>query len=225
MAKLLVFDLETTGVNFWQHGIHQISGMIIIDGHVKETFDIKCKPHASAIIEQSALDVAGITLEQIQGYPEQRTAYLQLISILQKYVDKFNKSDKFHLVGYNNASFDNQFLRAFFTQCGDVYFGSWFWANSIDVMVLATVELQGIRTSMPNFQLKTVAKAFDIIVDETKLHDALYDLELTYGIYIHILNKESKLQAHRDSTVGLWATDKPELIPAESKSMFFEITF
>ena len=225
MAKLLVYDLETTGVNHWQHGIHQISGMIIIDGHIKETFDIKCKPHHSALIEQSALEVGGITLEQIQAYPDQITAYSQLVSILSKYVDKFNKADKFHLVGYNNSSFDNQFLRAFFTQCFDKYFGSWFWADTIDVMVLASVELQGIRPTLPNFQLKTVANALDLVVDESKLHDAQYDLELTYGIYKMLLNKDSRLQMHRDSTVGLWATDKPEIIPAESKHLFFEITF
>lgn len=32
--------------------------------------------------------------------------------------------DKMYLVGYNNAGFDNSFLRALFQQCGDKYFGS-----------------------------------------------------------------------------------------------------
>lgn len=35
----------------------------------------------------------------------------------------------------------------------------------------------------------------------------------------------SKLEHHKDSTVGLWATDKPENIPAEMKDLFFEIKY
>lgn len=33
-----------------------------------------------------------------------------------------------------------------------------------------------------------------------------------------------KLKHHKDTTVGLWATDKPEQIPEEIKHLFFEIT-
>lgn len=36
--KVVFFDLETTGTLVNKHGIHQISGMIVIDGEVKETF-------------------------------------------------------------------------------------------------------------------------------------------------------------------------------------------
>lgn len=35
--KLFFYDLETTGVNPGRNGIHQISGMIVVDGEVKET--------------------------------------------------------------------------------------------------------------------------------------------------------------------------------------------
>lgn len=37
--KLLFFDLETTGTNPGRNGIHQISGQVVIDGIVKESFD------------------------------------------------------------------------------------------------------------------------------------------------------------------------------------------
>src|SRR3712207_9107105 len=84
--------------------------------------------------------------------------YAQFVAMLGKHVDKFNKKDKFFLVGYNNAAFDNQFLRGFFLQNGDNYFGSWFWANTIDVMVLATAYLAERRPEMENFKLSTVAK-------------------------------------------------------------------
>lgn len=183
--KQFFFDLETTGVNHWQHGIHQISGMIVIDEEVKETFNLFVKPNPKARIEQEALKVGGIKEEDFatDKYIPMQEAYNVLVAMLGRYVDKFNKTDKFHLIGYNNASFDNNFLRAFFTQCGDTYFGSWFWSDSVDVMVLASNYLQNKRHLMPNFKLMTVVKELGIEVDETKLHDGLYDIELTKKAY------------------------------------------
>jgi DNA polymerase III subunit epsilon len=80
-------------------------------------------------------------------------------------------------------SFDDQFLRGLFEQNGDKYFGSIFWSDSSDVMVLASECLKLVRHKMENFQLKTVAKTLGIEVVESELHDALYDVELTIKIY------------------------------------------
>jgi DNA polymerase-3 subunit epsilon len=183
MAKLFFYDLETTGVKFWKNGIHQISGAIVIDGEIKESFNMHVKPYPAAIIEQEALDIAGVTEEQIMAYADMTHVHQHLLQTLGKYVDKYNKMDKFHLVGYNNASFDNQFFRAFFTQCNDNYFGSWFWSDSLDLMVLASHKLMDERSAMENFQLKTVARKLGIDVDETKLHDAKYDIGLCIQMY------------------------------------------
>lgn len=191
MSKILYFDLETTGTNFWQHGIHQISGAIEIDGVMQEEFNFKVAPNPSAKIEVEALEVGGVTLEQIQAYPPMKEMYNQFVAILVKYVDKFDKTDKFFLCGFNNAGFDNQFLRAWFVQNAATekdakwgnYFGSWFWSSSLDVMVLATQKLMDVRSTMVDFKLKTVAKQLGIELDELKLHDALYDIQLTIAIY------------------------------------------
>ena len=181
--KLLFFDIETTGVKFWKNGIHQISGQIIIDDFYKESFDFKVCPVQGCEIEKEALEIGKVTIEQIKLYPSMKEVYLQIIEMLSKYVDKYDKKDKFFLAGYNNASFDNQFLRAWFVQNGDNYFGSWFWSNSIDVMVLASNKLLNERSEMENFKLMTVAKQLGVEIDELKLHDATYDIELTKDIY------------------------------------------
>ena len=109
--------------------------------------------------------------------------YNQLIKLLSKYIDKYDKTDKFFLAGYNNASFDNHFLKAFFVQNGDNYFYSWFWVNSIDVMVLASQYLMAERSKMKDFKQETVAKALGIPIESVKLHDATYDIELTKAIW------------------------------------------
>lgn len=104
-------------------------------------------------------------------------------------VNKFDKRDKMYLVGYNNAGFDNNFLRALFTQCGDKYFGSWFYPNCMDVYVMVTPFLMGVRNDMENFKLMTVARTMGIEIDENKLHDATYDIELTRDIFYRIIGK------------------------------------
>lgn len=181
--KLVFFDLETTGTNPGKHGIHQISGQIVIDGVIKETFDFHVQPNPRAMIEDEALKVGGVTREQILAYPPMQQVYQEFVAMLGKYVDKFNKKDKFFLVGYNNAAFDNQFLHGFFLQNGDVYFGSWFWSNSIDVMVLASAYLATRRPDMENFKLSTVAKTLGVNVNDESLHDAMYDIELTKAVF------------------------------------------
>jgi DNA polymerase-3 subunit epsilon len=180
--KLFLFDLETTGLDNQKHGIHQLSGMIVINGDVKEKFNFKVQPFKGALISKEALDIANVTIEDLRAYTPLQDVYNELILMLSKYVNKFDKSDKFFLCGYNNASFDNQFFRNFFNCAGDKYFGSWFWSNSFDCMVLATPKLAEKRSQMENFKLSTVAKNLGIEIDETKLHDAEYDIYLTYEI-------------------------------------------
>ena len=193
MSKILFFDLETTGTRFWRNGIHQISGAVVIDGQVKESFNLHVQPNPACTIEQEALDVAGVTEEQVRAYPPMHEVYQQFVAMLGKYVNKYDKKDKFTLAGYNNASFDNQFLRAWFVQNGDNYFGSWFWSSSIDVMVLATQALLEERTQMENFKQGTVAKYVGVPVSEEQLHDALYDIRVCMAIYQHMLPADAPL--------------------------------
>ena len=185
--KILFFDLETTGVRYWKNGIHQISGLIDIDGKVAEEFNFNVHPNPKALVEDEALEVAGVTKDDLFRYPLMEDVYAQIIEVLDKYVDRYDKLDKMFLAGYNNASFDNNFFRAFFKQNGDPYFGSWFWAGAIDVMVLALEHLAPVRTEMENFKLVTVARQMGVQVNEAELHDALYDVILTRQLYYKIL--------------------------------------
>ncbi len=60
MQKLFFFDLETTGLNPVKCAIHQIAGKVIVDGEVKEDFNIHCRPFAGALVDDYALEVAGL---------------------------------------------------------------------------------------------------------------------------------------------------------------------
>lgn len=191
--KKLFYDLETTGVDERQNGIHQLSGCIEIDGEVVDTFNWLVAPNPKAKISEEALTVCGVSLETIQAYEEMGRVYRRFKAMLAKHCDPYNKLDKIYLCGFNNRGFDDKFLRAWFMQNGDTFFGSWFWADSLDVMVLSSQYLIERRVKMLNFKLQTVAEEVGIVVDETRLHDANYDIELTRGVYRIVTGLEIEL--------------------------------
>ena len=189
--KQLFIDVETTGVNHWQHSTHQISGGLFIDGELKEQFDFKVRPHEKGKIDPEALALTNLNLEDLLKYPHRLEVKKELDAILNKYINKFDKNDKAFFCAYN-AHFDNAFMRAFFKQCGDNYFGSYFWSNNIDVMVLAAEYLKDRRAQLPNFKLMTVAKFLGIEVDEDKAHDGFYDILITKKVYDLITQPPAK---------------------------------
>jgi len=182
--KLLYFDVETTGLSAAKCAIHQLSFIIEIDGSIKERINLQIRPFTGALVSDTALKISNVTEEQISKYPyDYWQAFKVFEKVLDRYIDKYKKSDKFFLVGYNNATFDNHFLRAFHLRNEHKYFGSYFWANPIDVYVLASHKVMNERHLLTDFKLKTACKHFNIEVDESKLHDAIYDVELTRDLF------------------------------------------
>lgn len=189
----IFYDVETTGENPNKHSLHQVAGLIEVDEQVVEEFNIHSRPHPKAILEPEALNICKVTKEQLQNYPDMKDAKNEFCRILAKYINKYDKNSKAYLVGYNNCGFDNRFLRMWFTLCDDPYFGSWFWADSRDVLVLASEYLENRRTSMPNFQLHTVAETLGLEVDASRLHDASYDVLLTRQIYRIVTGRDIEI--------------------------------
>lgn len=179
-------DLETTGVNSNLHGIHQIAGIIEIDGEEKERFEFKVKPFPQDVIEDKALEVSGVSREIISEYPlTPKECYTKIVSLCSKYVSKYDKTDKFYFFGFN-ALFDYNMLREFFNKNGDTYFGSFFWFPPFDVMQFVNYKisvLDNARIKVPNMNLRKVAEYFGIDLSERKLHDAIDDILLTKEVF------------------------------------------
>ena len=55
-------------------------------------------------------------------------------------------------------------------------------------MVLASYKLRAVRSELEDFKQKTVAKYLGIQVEEEKLHDAEYDIDICLAIY-NVLNE------------------------------------
>jgi len=181
MVKIF-YDLETTGTDTRLHSVHQIAGLVEVDGKVVEKFNIKTRPHPKAKYEAKALEVCGVTEYGLKQYQPMKAAHSEFTALLSKYVDRYDPKSKAFLIGFNNRGFDDDFLFAWFGQNKDNYIASWFYFG-VDVMSLALEYLKDRREGMPSFKLKRVALELGLIIDESRLHDASYDVELTRQIY------------------------------------------
>lgn len=192
MVKIF-YDVETTGTKSNKHSIHQLSGIVEVDGVISEEFNYKARPHPKAEITKEAMSVCGKTEKEILAYPEMGIVFAAFTNLLKKYVNPYEKTSKAWLIGFNNRSFDDLFLRMFFELNKNPYYNSWFWSDSIDVLCLASEYLMDRRTSMPSFKLKRVALELGLSVDENELHDALFDARITRDIYRIVTGIEYEL--------------------------------
>ena len=183
--KRMFVDCETTGTDSRINCIHQLSGCLEIDGKIVEEFDFKIRPFKGCIIKQEALEVSGVTVEEIMQYPSEMESYYEFKNMLARYINEFDKTQHWFIIGYN-VKFDAEFINAMFLRNDDKFFYSLCWGNVIDAMSLASDMLATIRHEMSDFKLNTVARQFGIIVDETKLHDAQYDIEITRAVYYKV---------------------------------------
>jgi len=214
MNKRLFVDVETTGLDPRMNGIWEIAALMEIDGEVVETFEHRCRPHVTDLVELQAFQNRNFTsplLTSIESWDPKASAKNrhslltevlgtfappmevreQFVSFLGNHIDKFNPADKAHLIAYN-AAFDADFLRQWFWKLGDKYYGSWFWTNALCIMHRAGWHLEPERHSMKNFKQRTVAEYLGIAIDETRLHEAMYDIELSRQILNTITAREGK---------------------------------
>lgn len=111
--KILWFDVETTGLDPVKNDIITLSAIIEVNGKVERTLDLKVQPHSYENISQEALDINGITIEQMKTFDTPEVAHEKLVAYFSKYVNRYNKLDKFQPAGYN-ITFDMLFLAEFF---------------------------------------------------------------------------------------------------------------
>ncbi len=177
--KLIIFDTETTGTDPKVNGMAQLTAQVIINGIEKDLYNEFFKPLPGQMVEPKALEVNGLTMDQLRGFQEPRIAFDKFMNIIELWVDPFDKKDKFTLVGYNSR-FDDDFMRQWFRNVDDsVWYGSFFRWPAIDVANLAAVYIGDGWKEMENFKLATVAKHLGLEVDESRLHDSEYDVDVT----------------------------------------------
>ncbi len=193
--KVLFYDLETTGFGFDKCAIIQLAGImtdIDVDGKIKplDAINLKMRPRKGKMIDMRSLEINGNSVNDIMSWESDSVAYKKFVKFLLKYVDKFNSMDKIKLAGYNNSHFDSDFLRQWFLDNSDEFFGSYFWSDQIDVYCEVARYLLSYRPIINNFKLGNVADVLGITLDANALHDGLYDVKITLKIFKKILDSK-----------------------------------
>lgn len=183
--KICFVDMETSGLYPNKHAVIQIACIVEINGKVVEEFNSLVTPHDSAEVDDKSLEINKITREMLEDAPTPAEVKLELETLFEKYVNKYDKKDKMFFAAYNSG-FDWQFFRKFWLNQGDKYFGSWFWTTPIDIMTIATIRLLKERKDMDNMKLQSVLDMFGLVSDG-EAHDALIDIQMARAVYYHCL--------------------------------------
>jgi DNA polymerase III subunit epsilon len=177
--KQIYIDTETSGLDPYKNGIWQIAGMVVVGNHA-EPFDFKVRPFETDEISPMALEMSKMTEQEMRSLEKPEVVHKQLTALMGRFVDKYDKNDKFIFYGYN-AKFDADMLRAWFGKCGDKYYGSWFYSPPVDIMATAAFHLAEKRHELKDFKLETVVEYLGLKAEEEgEFHSADVDILYTY---------------------------------------------
>lgn len=173
--ELVVFDIETTGLNPLQDEIIEIGAVKVKNGVVLETFQTFCLTEHPIPVE--ATQINGITNEMVKkdGIPIQEA--------LSRFV-AFAGSCK--LIGHNIQGFDLPFVNHALKRHLDSQLN-----NPIeDTLRMARVMLKKAR----DYKLNTVAQTLGYYIDTALLHRAVDDSRLAAEVYRRlILSRSARL--------------------------------
>ncbi len=174
--KIFHFDTETTGLNPFVHDIWQLAFLVEIDGKIVEEHNWTMQPYRFDTVRPEALEVTGITIEELKTFTNPNVVFKRFIKVMNKYIDKFDKTDKFSSCGFN-VKFDVEMLRGWFQKNNHKYYGSYFTPQYLDVMgaIFWLVKAE-VFPQFENYKLKTICDALGIEIDA---HDALSDIKAT----------------------------------------------
>lgn len=183
MTKQLFYAIETTHPNPELSAIHQIGGVVVVDGVPVESFGWNVAPHQGALIDRNVLTACGLDVDAMGRYESPALACSRLRHTLEKYVRGCERDDLLVICDFGGGHGDNLALSRFFIRNGHTDFDKCFWRSDIDVRQLAADFLLEDCQKLGEFDRHTVAVRLGINPDPSREHDALYNAWLTYEIY------------------------------------------
>jgi len=158
----VVFDLETTGLDFMNNGITEIGAVKLVNGKVTEQFTTLVKP--DYLITEENIAITGITPDMVKDAPKIGA----VIPDFMKFIDGA-------ILVAHNADFDMKFVKRFAGAEG----------YEVKNKVLDSVEIA--RAKLPQLRrhdLHTIAEHFGIVFHH---HRALSDSYATAEAFIELM--------------------------------------
>jgi len=193
LKKILYIDTETGGVDFQKSALIQLSGIVEIDGVEKEKFNFYVKPFFNSEVTEEALQVQGRTFEELSTdkYFDEKIVYRDFVAILDKYIDKYDKTDKFLVAGFN-VNFDINIIKALFLRNHNSFLYSYIESASfvLDPMQIVTfLQEAQVLPKLANNKLGTLCEYFNI---KFEAHDSMEDIIATKALIKKMLEILSK---------------------------------
>lgn len=187
---LLFLDTETTGLDPVRNGLIQISFQIVDkDCRVSEMeFDSYIKPFKGDLVSEQALEINGISLDDLGDFPSPAEVYNQIKDIFDKYIDKYKKDkdfeDTFLCIGHN-IHFDLRFLHQFWNKNGDKYLSSYI-KSSVDTLSLVNLLRMEKKIHTKSSKLQEVAESLGYT--GKNWHNSLEDVRATRFLFDYFVD-------------------------------------
>ena len=197
--KFILFDYETCGLNLasLDNKPWQLAFLICEGNQIKEKHDFYLKWDDLKISE----DARRITGFNDSVYESKAVDPLKVLNLLDTY---FYNPD-YHIVGHNIIGFDIYIHNIHRILCGKstdysymnrlIDTNSLAKAEALDIeinesdLTLLQLKLQKMRKKGLKTNLKFLCQKYDIDFDESKLHNALYDIEQNFKVFQSMLWK------------------------------------
>ncbi len=172
--KFSIIDLETTGLNPYQHEILEI-GLVLTQApefKIQRQKDWKIKPECLREADPEALRISGYT-------PELWKEAIPLESALKELSELTRNS----IMVSQNISFDWNFLKQGFSETRVL---EYFHYHRLDLLSMAYARLFH-HPKILYYSLEALANFFKVPLDRKLRHSALEDAKAAYQIFVKLL--------------------------------------
>lgn len=184
-GKVCWFDTETTGLSATRNDIIQLAMLIEIDGNIKAKYNWVMQPTSYKDISKEALKINGVTIADLKKYPDSKTVYQEILMVLDSYIDKYDRNDKFTPAG-QNVAFDVDFLLNFFKKNKNKYYGSYFNWRALDTLAIARFHTHLLGVQLDSYKLEDLVKYYEVDLSDDDFHDAMVDVIATRKLFYKI---------------------------------------
>ena len=162
--EFVVFDIETTGLDYMTHTLTEIGAVKIKNGKIIETFSTLINPEQE--ISSEITKITGITQEMVKDAPK-----------LNDIIPDFFKFCKNSILVGQNVQFDFGFIDYYSRQINYV-----FDHEKDDTMIIAKKHM-----FLKNYKLKTIAESLNVPL--INAHRAINDALATAKVFIKLIEK------------------------------------